>query len=211
MVKLFVWDFHGTLEKGNEQAVLEITNDVLKKFGFARRMTGAESEFLYGRKWNEYFSFLLPGEPEETCRALATACREVARAHPEILTRNIMPNDHAHTVLEAIDGKHIQIAISNTTPTGIDMYLKAVNMKRFFPDGCAFGVVHPSFSGSRTKVEALKEFLNGREFENIVAIGDSAHDMIGSVNYLYAHPDRKHRDCEAHYRINDLREVLKEL
>jgi len=33
MAKLFVWDFHGVLEKDNEQAVIQISNDVLKELG----------------------------------------------------------------------------------------------------------------------------------------------------------------------------------
>lgn len=59
-MKLFVWDFHGVLEKGNDAAVAEITNSVLQSFGHSRRMTIQEGELLSGKHWYEYFAFLLP-------------------------------------------------------------------------------------------------------------------------------------------------------
>lgn len=36
-MKLFVWDFHGVLEKGNEGAVLEISNKILGDFRYKER------------------------------------------------------------------------------------------------------------------------------------------------------------------------------
>jgi hypothetical protein len=49
-MKLFVWDFHGVLEKGNDGAVVEITNIALQRFGYSRRMTIQEGEFLSGKR-----------------------------------------------------------------------------------------------------------------------------------------------------------------
>lgn len=45
-MKLFVWDFHGTLEKGNENAVLEITNRILKALVYERLMSEEENLML---------------------------------------------------------------------------------------------------------------------------------------------------------------------
>ena len=44
--------------------------------------------------------------------------------------------------------------------------------------------------------------------------GVSAGDLIAVDNaatYLYAHPGMPHRECEAAYKIRDLREVLREI
>ena len=38
-MKLFVWDLHGVLEKGNEIALLEISNIILKKFGYLEKFS----------------------------------------------------------------------------------------------------------------------------------------------------------------------------
>tara|TARA_B100000315_G_C14385854_1_gene499607 strand:+ start:617 stop:769 length:153 start_codon:yes stop_codon:yes gene_type:complete len=50
MVKLFVWDYHGVMEKGNEKAVTEVSNLALQKLGFSQRFTEEESKQLYGSK-----------------------------------------------------------------------------------------------------------------------------------------------------------------
>jgi len=63
--KLFVWDFHGTLEKGNENASRAITNNVLAKFGHKVRLSKHDAIKLYGKKWYEYYEYLLPNEPHE--------------------------------------------------------------------------------------------------------------------------------------------------
>ena len=63
-MKLFVWDFHGTLEKGNELAVLEISNLILKKHDYKERFLESQCRELYGEKWFEYFEYLLPNEPK---------------------------------------------------------------------------------------------------------------------------------------------------
>lgn len=55
-MKLFVWDFHGVLEQGNEDAVLVISNQILHNFGYTEQFTPAQNRQLYGRKWYEYYT-----------------------------------------------------------------------------------------------------------------------------------------------------------
>ncbi len=54
-MKLFIWDFHGTLEKGNGGAVVEITNRILQDAGYEQRMDEVLDNLLAGKKWYEYF------------------------------------------------------------------------------------------------------------------------------------------------------------
>ncbi|NGX27937.1 MAG: hypothetical protein K940chlam1_00109 [Candidatus Anoxychlamydiales bacterium] len=74
-MKLFVWDFHGVLEKGNDVAVIEITSSVLKKIGFKRFLTLREAKLLTGKKWYEYFAYLLPDEPLKIHLDLQVECQ----------------------------------------------------------------------------------------------------------------------------------------
>ena len=62
MKKLFVWDYHGTLEKGNDEVVLAYTNMALEEMGYERRLTREENLKLYGILWYKYFEYLLPDE-----------------------------------------------------------------------------------------------------------------------------------------------------
>lgn len=85
--------------------------------------------------------------------------------------------------------------------------MKTTGIDRFFPEGRAFGTLDVG----KTKQQVLRAYLEGRKFDEVVAIGDSPHDMIGTINYLYAHPGRKHRKWESHYKINNLLDVLREV
>jgi hypothetical protein len=35
-MKLFVWDFHGVLEMGTELSALEVSNNILERFGYTQ-------------------------------------------------------------------------------------------------------------------------------------------------------------------------------
>ncbi len=214
-MKLFVWDFHGTLEKGNELAAGEISNKTLEAFGYSQRFTIEDGFKLYGKNWYEYFEYLLPEEPHEKHLELQAASFKCSNASPEIIAKYITPNDHAHDVLEAIkEAGHCQILISNTTPQSIKIFLNAVDMARFFPEGYVFAANGHSRAAGKIKNEILLDFLREKKFEEIIVIGDSKKDINlidGCVSYLYAHPGRTFRASEADYKIRNLREVLKEL
>ena len=73
-MKLFIWDFHGTLEKGNERGVIALSNEALKRRGYTERFSEDHIQKLYGRKWHEYFAFLLPHEIPATHLSLQQDC-----------------------------------------------------------------------------------------------------------------------------------------
>src|SRR5262245_54367873 len=100
MKKLFVWDFHGTLETGNDGAVIEITNRVLEESGFIHRMTTCDAEVLTGKRWHEYFLHLLPDEDPDLCMKLQAACISIFQRHPEIVAKYIRPTPFAYEILE---------------------------------------------------------------------------------------------------------------
>jgi len=50
-MKLFVWDFHGVLEKDNEKAVVKITNIVLSQSGYSERLNIDDCHRFYGLRW----------------------------------------------------------------------------------------------------------------------------------------------------------------
>ena len=104
-MKLFVWDFHGVLEKNNEKAVFEITNLALKKNGFLRKMTPEENIDLCGKKWFQYFEYLLPQETHDIHVKLQSACIEIQKNDPQMISKHIKTNDYAPEILEAISKK----------------------------------------------------------------------------------------------------------
>lgn len=216
-MKLFVWDFHGTLEKGNERAVQEVSNLVLESLGYDERLSEEDSQRLYGRNWYEYFEHLLPQESHERHVQLQEVAFLLSNSRPDIIAKYVKPNDHAHEVLDAIlASDHDQIVISHTLPESLELFLDVVQMVQYFPEGSAFAVNGHAREVQRTKQDVLREFLNGRSYRKIIIIGDSEKDMqlvsvAGGISYLYAHPGRPFPDCPVDYRIQDLRKIFSEL
>lgn len=215
MSKLFVWDFHGVLEKGNESAVMEISNMALEKSGHKERFTLDECVRMYGLKWHEYFRHLLPDEPAEVHFGLQQLAHDLQKSNEHIVKKNIAPSEHSHHVLKAIKEKgHTQILISNTTDTALKFFTDSVGITGYFDKTMAAN--NHSGKSAKNKKDILAEFMKGKDFSEIVIIGDSEGDMElkdvkGGKTYLYTHKGFIFRAKKADFKINDLREVLKEL
>jgi phosphoglycolate phosphatase-like HAD superfamily hydrolase len=215
-MKLFVWDFHGVLEKDNEKAVIDISNQILKDSGYIERFTEADNEKYYGLKWYQYFQKLLPNLPGEKHQELQAACFEYAEQNLNILTKHIKPNDYAINVLSEISKtNNQQIVISNTRQSDLVWFLESIKIRKFFNDNHIIGVnAHQTHS---SKTDALQMHLKNTVFDKIVVIGDSEDDLklgksVNAVTYFYKHPHREHENTEnADHIINDLRIVLQEL
>ncbi|HSX52884.1 MAG TPA: HAD hydrolase-like protein [Patescibacteria group bacterium] len=216
-MKLFIWDFHGVLEKDNEKAVIDISNAVLSNAGYDVRFTQEDNERFYGLKWYEYFQRLMPKLSKEECLKLQADCFKYAEEHLEILAKHIKPNDHAIDVLKSItESGNQQIVISNTRQNDLLWFLSAVGIKRFFNDAHIVGV--NAHQQHNTKSEALKAYLKTHlGFDQIIVIGDSGDDLklgkeVGATTYYYKHPHREHENTyNADHIIKDLRQVLAEL
>ena len=215
-MKLFVWDFHGTLEKDNEGAVFKISNKVLENLGYKERLTKEDNFMLYGRKWSDYFAYLLPKEPEKTHFFIQQKCIEYEGKHPEIIKSFIKPNDHAYEVLSKIRKVHKQILVSNMSDVGLKRFMKAVDMGKYFPKDSMFATNSYKKQTKVTKKEILINYLKGKKFDKVITIGDTKVDVemgeaVGATTYLYVHPGREFATINADCKIRDLREVLKEV
>jgi phosphoglycolate phosphatase-like HAD superfamily hydrolase len=214
-MKLFVWDFHGVLEKDNEKAVIDISNKVLSLAGLKERFTEEDNERFYGLKWYEYFERLLPGLSHEEHLNLQAQCFKFDEQNRYILKKHIKPNDHAIEVLGRLQKSGCrQIVISNTRQSDLIWFIEAVHLTPFFDSEHIVGVnAHQHLS---SKADALKEYLNDKHFDELVVIGDSEDDIslgqsVGATTYFYKHAHRTHEPhIKANYIIKDLREVLKE-
>ncbi len=216
--KLFVWDFHGTLEHGNDGAVIEITNRVLQEQGYHRRLSTQEAEQLSGKRWYEYFVHLVPELTQEECKKLQDACITISQKHPEIIAKYIKPTPWAEEVLHAIhQSRHTQIVLSNTQPHSLDIFLASVRLEHFFPS--THRLAADTYAKTHlTKKDWLNEFMQDKHFPGgIVAIGDSPGDVElaachpKGIGYLYTHPGRHHRQAECHHKIHDLKIILQEV
>lgn len=217
-MKLFVWDFHGVLEKDNEKSVIEISNRVLEKLGYKERFSQENNLKLYGRKWYEYFEFLLPNEPHEKHLEIQQACIKLEEDEPHIVDNNIKPNNYALEVLTTIaKSPHDQILISNMSDVALARFMGAINITHFFPKTKAFPCNTRDGKKTHTKIGMLKKYLRGKSFDSLVIIGDTIFDMEmakatkDAITYLYVHKYLKFPSATPTYKINDLRKILKEV
>ena len=215
-MKLFVWDFHCVLENGNENAVLNVSNKILEQSGYKERLTKEENLRLYGKKWYQYFEYLLPHETTKRHLQLQKMCVGFGDKYPNVIRSFIKPNDYAHEVLEKVEAKHKQILVSNMSEVSLLRFMNVVGVTKFFSGGNAFAINSHQVKVEKTKSEVLRDFLNGRSFDRIVVIGDKPEDIemksvAGGVSYLYAHPGRKFPACSSDYKISNLKEILREI
>jgi phosphoglycolate phosphatase-like HAD superfamily hydrolase len=215
-MKLFVWDFHGVLEKDNDLAVLDISNKVLEQAGYSERFSEEANREFYGLKWFQYFERLLPDLTNKQHMALQAACFDFAEKNLDILAKHIKPSDYSLEVLKAIhESDHDQIILSNTRPHDLLWFVDAVGIKGCFSKEKVIGVNAHQKHG--VKKDALKHYLNSRSFNQIIIVGDSQSDMdlkevAGGTTYYYNHPHiNPDANIKADHVVNDLRSILQEL
>jgi len=217
-MKLVVWDLHGTLEQGNERSVIDISNLVLAEFNYAQRFSYDDNPVLYGIKWYEYFSWLLPGDSHSRHLELQEACFKLSETRPDLQCRWMQPTPHAISVLTAVKAGHDQILISNTRPSSLAMFIKTLGYGKFFSPSNAFAVDAHTTEARLTKADVLAKYLadTNRSYDELLIVGDSPSDMklrdvSGGITYLYAHPGLGFRPCDADFKIGDLREILQRI
>ncbi|MDP3728046.1 MAG: HAD hydrolase-like protein [bacterium] len=216
-MKLFVWDFHGTLEKGCMESFPDVLNDALEKEGYTQRFNAETAKNYFGLPVREIFQRYIPDLSKEEIEILTE--RISTKESLEITRKTLRANDHAEYVLEAIANRgYDQILISNISDKEMFWFLEAVKLEKFFPPGKAFPIINGTTK--KNKEGILKEYIETKKVQDIIIIGDSMTDIelawvAGGVTYLYAHPGKSFVECKEgtipDYRINDLREVFREI
>lgn len=216
--KLFVWDFHGTLEKGNDDAIVAISNLILERNGYTERITIKDAELLAGGRWSAYYAYILPHEPSEVHIRLQTESTEFSLKNPHYIAQYVQLNSHAKEVLEAIHhSHHSQILLSNCNAESLDFFLEAVGIDIYFTGENRIPAFIPH-QAHITKADLLMNYLSKRSFfDGLVSIGDSPGDVAlagchpKGIGYLYTHPERTHRESSCHFKINTLKAILQEI
>ena len=216
-MKLFVWDLHGTLEQGNERAVIDLSNQVLASHGYAQRFRDHHARQLYGLKWYQYYEHLLPQQPYVVHLQLQADSFALSNTSGVLISRYMRPSDHAMEVLEAIrTSPHRQIVLSQTVPEALPLYIKALGLQDYFSARNSYAVHAHSREASQTKTSVLRDLMATDKPEKIVVVGDADGDMqlahdVGGISYLYAHEGYEFRSERGDHRTHDLRDVLREL
>lgn len=218
-MKLFVWDLHGTLEKGTEKACLEISNVVLKEQGWKETYSREEINLYYGRQWRNIFKEKIKGEEESYYERLEQRAFQIATENFSIVEKYIQRNDHVIEVLTAIKDKgHKQILLSNVTPENLEKFLDALELKTFFPEGNYFATGNEK--GKNPKVTAFQRIIETyTELQDCIFIGDRIEDLepvwiTRGYTFLYSHPEKPFLQCSGMLpdeKITNLRKILEKI
>jgi phosphoglycolate phosphatase-like HAD superfamily hydrolase len=213
MTNLFVWDFHGVLEKGNEYAVQEVVNKVLKEYGYEKTVTIEEIKFLAGRSWAGHYTYFFRDIPKEKLASMVDRSNSLGlRTAPKY----VQPNDYVVFVLGKIREKGCSsIVVSHVQKEAAKFFTDLVGIGKLIDGFFATDTTDDSII-VQTKKAAIKSYMEGKKFDKVVLIGDSEHDIeagiaIGAVTYLYSKNVKRAERTKADHVISDLRDVLREL
>lgn len=207
--KLFVWDFHGVLEKNTEYAIREICEEVLDDFDYNKSVSLDEVKELYGRPWNEYYRELAPEAGKEEINDMIERSHEIGK---EIVLKYIEPREHAHEVLKKVKGAgNSNIVLTNSTEPAANFFLKELNLKDLVEDW--FALDSGKCESIKSKHRVLKDYLRNSDYQDVIVVGDNEEDIragirCGAKTYLFTEEEGV---TEAHEVISDLREVLDEI
>jgi len=133
MPSLFAFDLHGTLIKGNEHALLIVTNRSLEKHRRKERFDLGGIKKMYGRPWGDYFRVLCPGVSDKEVNSMVDCAREFALGDDmKIIRQHAKPMDNCLGLLNEIKkGDNEILIISNTTTGALRGYLEIVGIFDF--------------------------------------------------------------------------------
>ena len=220
-MKLFVWDFHGTLEKGNVKALHEILNKVAHAFNVQKQISFETTVHMYGLSWIDYFQYLHPQGTTDEWLAMKDKATQIQKKE-RLVQKHIQPMDHAVEVLNTIKKQgHDNIILSNSQPQWLRKFSEMVGIEKFIDDYIALDA-HGESRGAtelqQRKSNELVDFCQKKEYSRIIKIGDRESDIkagktVGAVTYFFRNQFNKdiQHQTAADYEITDLREVLKEV
>ncbi|QQG42934.1 MAG: HAD family hydrolase [Candidatus Giovannonibacteria bacterium] len=214
---LFIWDFHGVLEKDNEYAVQRICRQVVKEFGFNTKVYLEDVRRWYGLKWIEYFFNLTEEQDRRKLRKMVKRAREVSQ---KIVHKYLKPMNHADYVLSQIKKSGgVNVIVSNARQDRIEDFVKIVGLQKYLYKVIGIdGHTRFKFSTPMEKANAISRLSAGKNYARKIIIGDSESDilagkMVGAKTYLFVKKmnSKKVSDIKADKTIDDLRKILPEI
>lgn len=217
--KLFAWDFHGTLEQGTEVGFADILKILTREFGIKKKIHLKDVRRLFGASITAYLKHFFPKTSVKTIEAMRTRIAEVQ--NQEHLAKFVTVAPYAKEILTKIRRTgHKNIVVSNSHSRHIEMWIETVGLDGLFDEVFALDRHNKAFNVDMTKekAKAIKSFAQKHRIakNNIVVVGDRATDinaglLVGATTYQYVRRGFTVDKTNAHFKISDLRDVLKEI
>ena len=176
MQRLFVWDYHGTLCTGAEDALKTILDNVLESFGINKKVSNEDVLGLFGKPLGDFFRHFQPtighAQLVEMTNFFEKLSKEVAPLH-------IKPRENVHAVLGEIRKRgDVNVVVSSTPPHRLLDFLEMISIQDLIDHyiGIPYIIEHKGGKAVAYKARKVKEFAAGR-FSSVVMTGDRETDM----------------------------------
>ena len=217
--KVFVWDFHGTLEEGVEIGFFEILKKLAKGNKAGRKITLSAVREKYGITVADYLRYFFP---EANTSQIKKMMGEVAKIQNQNhLKKYVRPAPGAIEVLSKIkEAGYENVVVSNSHPKHIEFLIDIVGMKNLIDHVFA---VDRHYSPKKQdpvkeKVKIFEAIIKRRKLKSrqLIAIGDKATDvnagiLAGATTYHYLPKKFPIDKTNADFKIHNLREILREI
>lgn len=218
-MKIFAWDFHGTLEQGVEVGFWHI----LKKLAKAKKIQGdfklVEVRRLYGTSVGAYLKHFFPQADDNEIKNLMS---EVAAIQSQDhLKKYVTAAPGAIDVLTKIKkAGHKNIVHSNSHPEHIIPLIKIVGMEHLIDAVYAIDrhYTHKKIDPVKEKIKVLTRLIGENKLASgeLIVIGDRATDVdagiaVDAITYQFLRKGFPIDKTTADYKIYNFEEVLKEI
>lgn len=177
--KIFIWDFHGTLETGTVSILTEIANTLIRENGGLKEHTPTEFARIPNFSWNTFFQEHLPHYSKDEIDAVVQdAYNKNKFGH--LMDKYSRPNEGAIEILTHIKSQNgTNIVVSNSRQDKLEYYLTHVGVMPMIDEyyGVDDGSILSRQDVLKRKTETLKRIINERNDTGIYGVGDTDTDF----------------------------------
>lgn len=218
-VKIFAWDFHGTLEQGVEVGFWHILKQIAKKRGISEDFKLDEVRKLYGITVAKYLMHFFPNSNESQIKEMMDDVSGIQ--NQKHLRKYVKAAPGAIGVLHKIkEAGHKNVVVSNSHPKHIKPLVKIVGMNDLIEEIYAIdrhytnNNLDPVLEKTKVLRKLIRENSLGRG--QLIAVGDRASDInaglaVNAITYQFLREGFPIDETSADYKIYDFTEILKEI
>jgi phosphoglycolate phosphatase-like HAD superfamily hydrolase len=205
---------------GNSNAFREIFNLGVKRAGYDCFLTPELFEEINGLKFSDIVAVVVqdPHARKKVLDEFRKIYSDDLNIVKDSIFRHVSATPHLHYVLQEVsDQGHDQIIISNAGASVMPYFIQAVGIEELIPTDKIF----PVGGFPHGKDVVLDEYVQGKNFDHALIIGDSSTDIalkdvalskdINATALQYSHQGLDFKPCngvQPDKRIRDLKIIL---
>lgn len=213
--KLFIWDFHGTLETGTLDILTGIANTLLQENGANKKYSAQEFAELESFSWRTFFTSNFPNLAPEQISAIAEVAYNEKR-FKELIERHSRPNTGTLNLLKRIkeDGG-INIIVSNSRQDKLGIYISQIGVEHLVDDyyGVDDGTIKSDQDALKKKVDVIRSILHAHQGYEVYITGDAEMDFIAArlvpvTGIFWIMPPERHKEVSPNISSQQLRCIV---